>query len=574
MKKQIKRSNKNIWILPLLMIFLGMNITVSQAQKVITSGTYDVLVTSDYDEMYIALRGGDGGKNDQSKGGQGATVAGRLTFGSDSGKIPVGSTLRFLAGEAGESNSHGSGGGGASGLAFKAPGSSQWVVLAVAAGGGGACYNINIGLLKSTGADGGPGRTSIVDMKETQLSNYEGYQGGGLIKGSTDPCGGQPGMVNGSPEQVAVGSGCDVKGGAGFGSGASRQAGSGNADSKTYYGGGGGGYYGGYIHYNSDGEATYDNGGGSYSNGTYLSSANANSYGTTNSPQDGYAMYTFEKEIKFAYNTNLCIEDINGGTDNGNNIQTNSCAGNKKQSWIIHPTDRTIHSKLNYGKCLDLTDGNTSNSANIQLWDCVSGNANQLWVYNGLYNTIHSSVNSDKCFDAANGSVSSSGVNLQLWDCQYSNYNQKWMIDGATTVNNPANMKHIIPVYAPSFAVHSHTGAESGSNIQLWTKDDTNTAEQWYFDGLAIKMRNTQNLCIDLNGSNTSNGSNIQLYNCNGTNAQKWIYDGMNKSIRSVVNPGKCMQIVENSDGAYGKRSNVEIQDCNGSVLQQFLIQE
>ena len=304
-----------------------------------------------------------------------------------------------------------------------------------------------------------------------------------------------------------------------------------------------------------------------------------NSLDPTMETADGFILYRFsstepDNSIHFAYNTNKCIDDNGSGTSNGNNIQSWSCNGTNAQKWYFHPTDRTIHSALDYNKCIDLSGGNTNNGANIQLWDCTSGNDNQHWVYNGLFQTMHSSVNSGKCWDAANGSATTSNVNVQLWDCQYSNNNQKWVIDGATTVSNVSNMKHIVPVLAPGFAVHSHTGAESGSNIQLWTKDNTNTAEQWYFDGLAIKMRNAQNLCIDLSQSNTSNGNNIQLYNCNGSNAQKWIYDGMTQSIRSVVNPSKCMQIELNTDVAYGKRSNVEIYDCNGSDAQQFTIME
>ena len=99
-------------------------------------------------------------------------------------------------------------------------------------------------------------------------------------------------------------------------------------------------------------------------------------------------------------------------------------------------------------------------------------------------------------------------------------------------------------------------------------------AEQWDFAGLIIKMRSNHNLCIDLIDSNTDNGNNIQLWGCNGSNAQKWLYDGISQSIRSVVNPDKCMQIEKNTDGVYGKRSNVNIYDCNGSAVQQFLIQE
>ncbi|MCB9289517.1 MAG: ricin-type beta-trefoil lectin domain protein [Lewinellaceae bacterium] len=229
---------------------------------------------------------------------------------------------------------------------------------------------------------------------------------------------------------------------------------------------------------------------------------------------------------------------------------------------------------VDFNKCLDLSGGNTSNGANIQLWDCTSGNDNQHWVYNGLFKTIHSSVNSGKCFDAANGSATTNNVNLQLWDCNYSNNNQKWVIDGATTVSNPANVKHIIPVLASNVAVASALGNQWGSNIQLWTKDASLSSENWYFDGWAIKLRDHQEFCIDLHDSNTDNGNNIQLWGCNDTNAQKWIYDGMNRSIRSVINPGKCMQIEHNTDGVYGKRSNIDIQDCDGSAAQQFLIME
>ena len=322
-------------------------------------------------------------------------------------------------------------------------------------------------------------------------------------------------------------------------------------------------------------------GGGSYLNGAWVYFNEITIAPNTNSPIDGYVVFQLTNDapeittIQFTYNTNKCIDDYGSGISNGNNIQTYSCTGNANQLWYFKTEDRTVHSMVNYNKCLDLSNGTTSNGANIQLWDCVGGNANQHWVYNGLYKTIHSGKNSDKCLDANGGSqYPNSNVNVQLWDCNYLNNNQKWNIDGAATVADVTFKKHIVPVLATSSAVHSHTGAVSGSNIQLWTKDDSNEYEQWFFEGLAIKMRNHRELCIDLSSSNTDNGNNIQLYNCNGSNAQKWLYDGMTKSIRSVVNPDKCMQIEYNTDGAYGKRSNVNIYDCNGSDVQQFLIQK
>ena len=359
------------------------------------------------------------------------------------------------------------------------------------------------------------------------------------------------------------------KGGWGFGAG-------GDGNLAQAFAGGGGGYTGGNA---NDGD--YSNTAGT----SYLNTSKENVFvlsfeqGTTTSPQSGYASLELVddspiKSIRFAYNSNLCIQNNGNSTSNGSNIETHNWLGTNAQKWHFHATDRTIRSALDYNKCIDLSGGNTNNGANIQLWDCTSGNDNQHWVYNGLFKTIHSAVNSGKCFDAANGSATTNNVNLQLWDCQYTNNNQKWEIDGATTVSNPANVKHIIPVLAPNFAVASALGNVWGSNIQLWTKDASLSSENWYFDGWAIKLRDHQEFCIDLHDSNTSNGNNIQLWGCNGTNAQKWLYDGMTKAIRSVINPGKCMQIELNADPAYGKRSNIDIQDCNGSAAQQFLIQE
>ncbi len=541
----------------------------------------DMLVasTTGYKYLYLSVRGGDGGARInkalitpfKTKGGGGATCEGYFKLGTQDNQISEGDLLRFIVGHGGDVNSsagmEGADGGAGSGIFLKKKGSSAWITLMVAGGGGGAysdcCTTNSAGRSASTGTNGqdggGIGGGKGGSNGGNGGSYIHAYGGGGVNDVFKD---GEP---IGSTDHYS-GSYYDYLYGCGHG---------GDAIGNGLSGGGGGGYSGG----GGGATSASGGGGGSYINpdiSVIAKKISANSQ--TNDPKDGHATYKYVEEllvkaIKFAYNNNKCVDVYGSSTSNGTNIQTYTCHGDDNQQWYFSPDDRTIRSKLNTAECLDLDNSNTNNGANIQLYDC-NGSSAQQWVYNGLYKTIHSGVNSDKCFDAANGSATTSNVNLQLWGCQYSNNNQKWEIDGATTVSNVSNMKHIVPVVASSFAMHSHTGTEVGSNIQLWTKDNSNTAEQWYFDGLAIKMRDHQNLCIDLSSSNTSNGNNIQLYNCNGTNAQKWIYDGMTQSIRSVVNPDKCMQIDKNGDGVYGKRSNVEIHDCDGSQEQLFIIQE
>ena len=179
-------------------------------------------------------------------------------------------------------------------------------------------------------------------------------------------------MNNNQPTRAAGGSGGNADGGRGFGSGAAGKFILGEMGSSTYSGGGGGGYYGG------DGiDGKGGNGGGSYYNSNYFPKVFAMANGTTNSSKDGYVNYQFldqvpalGKAIKFAYNTNKCIDDYGSRTANGTNIQTYNCTGNGNQQWYIQPEKRSIRSLVDLNKCLDLDNSNTNNGANIQLYDC------------------------------------------------------------------------------------------------------------------------------------------------------------------------------------------------------------
>ncbi|MCB9053613.1 MAG: ricin-type beta-trefoil lectin domain protein [Lewinellaceae bacterium] len=564
--------------------------------------------------LYVYARGGDGGagNNVGKGGGGGAELWALIPIGSNPGELRPGSTLRFIPGRSGRSRGQFGSGGGGTAVAWLGKDSTNWHILMVAGGGGGAgkdhtgsSANIwengygsgndpdNAGKYTSDTSAGGTDGMGAIDGK-TDGGAGGGAYGSGLHAydkgGASHPTGykkydsdGAAGM-NAAGEPVggsSSGSGDHLEGGYGFGGGGS---GYNEGFMRDGAGGGGGGYSGG----GGGGEGYNGGGAGSYIDNTYLNPAFTLRWKNdpTMEPSHGeikvFGISSLERawEIApFPYTLhtiqlnkalNKCIDNRGGGLQNGNNILLWECMDNNpNQIWIL--SDSEIHLANHTDKCLDLDHSNTANGTNIQLWDC-NGTDAQKWVYDGLTKNIRSKVNSEKCLDLVNG-ITSNGNNIQLWDCKEIGA-QQWAIDGATTVSSKSTMKHIVPVRATSFALHSHTGAESGSNIQLWTKDNTNTAEQWYFDGLAIKMRSNQNLCIDLSQSNTSNGNNIQLYTCNGTNAQKWIYDGMTKAIHSVVNPDKCMQIEKNSDGVYGKRANVDIQDCNGSDVQQFLIQE
>ncbi|RKG79219.1 ricin-type beta-trefoil lectin domain protein [Corallococcus terminator] len=73
------------------------------------------------------------------------------------------------------------------------------------------------------------------------------------------------------------------------------------------------------------------------------------------------------------------------------------------------------------------------------------------------------------------------------------------------------------------------------------------------------------NKCIDVPNSNTTDGTRLQLWDCNGTNAQKWTFmsDG---TVRAF---GKCMDV------AWGSRDNgaaIQLVTCSGNPAQQFIL--
>ncbi|MEU2062704.1 glycoside hydrolase family 19 protein [Streptomyces sp. NPDC013455] len=71
--------------------------------------------------------------------------------------------------------------------------------------------------------------------------------------------------------------------------------------------------------------------------------------------------------------------------------------------------------------------------------------------------------------------------------------------------------------------------------------------------------------CADVAGANSANGTAVQLYDCNGTNAQRWSNPG-DGTLRAL---GKCLDVVDRStaDGAA-----VQLWDCSGGANQQWVV--
>ena len=89
-----------------------------------------------------------------------------------------------------------------------------------------------------------------------------------------------------------------------------------------------------------------------------------------------------------------------------------------------------------------------------------------------------------------------------------------------------------------------------------------------------IRSSINNNMVLDVTGGSTSNGTNIQLFQYNGTKAQKWQITGLNNGyykISSFLDLGKVLDVA----GA-GKLNgtNLQLHQDNSTNAQEWIIKE
>jgi beta-glucosidase len=99
--------------------------------------------------------------------------------------------------------------------------------------------------------------------------------------------------------------------------------------------------------------------------------------------------------------------------------------------------------------------------------------------------------------------------------------------------------------------------------IQVYTCNGTN-AQQWTVE--SNKTLQVLGNCLDVDGAGTANGTLVDLYTCNGTVAQVW----QPQSNGELVNPnsGKCLD----DTGSGGSGTQVQIWSCTDGSNQQWTL--
>ncbi|MFE4370653.1 RICIN domain-containing protein [Streptomyces sp. NPDC056835] len=106
----------------------------------------------------------------------------------------------------------------------------------------------------------------------------------------------------------------------------------------------------------------------------------------------------------------------------------------------------------------------------------------------------------------------------------------------------------------------------NGTAVQLYDCNGS-TAQRWTV-GTDSTIR-TLGKCLDVTSASTANGAKVQLYDCNGSGAQQWTY---NAGTGDIVNTAadKCLDVTDNSS-ANGARA--QIWTCTGAANQKWRLQ-
>ena len=116
------------------------------------------------------------------------------------------------------------------------------------------------------------------------------------------------------------------------------------------------------------------------------------------------------------------------------------------------------------------------------------------------------------------------------------------------------------------------SGTADGTQIQLWSCNGTGAQSFELQDaggGQFAIVNTSSGKCVDVSGSGTANGTKIQLWTCNGTGAQRFSQQDAGGGFARLVNAnsGKCLDVSGNgtADGTV-----VHLWQCGGGQNQQW----
>jgi hypothetical protein len=229
-------------------------------------------------------------------------------------------------------------------------------------------------------------------------------------------------------------------------------------------------------------------------------------------------------------------------------VQLWDCQSYAEDQHWAHFADNTLRT---LGRCLDINGNGTANGTQVELYDC-NGAGGQVWQQQADGSLRN--PQSGRCLDSPNGATGN-GTRLQIWDCNGAAA-QKFAVNGGGAIRGPGGK--CVDVLGDD------TGANTTA-VNIWDCQSYAVDEHWVH--LSSGALRTLGRCLDINGNGTANGTQVELYDCNGAGGQVW----QQQADGSLRNPqsGRCL---DSPNGSTANGTRLQIWDCNGAAAQKFAL--
>lgn len=266
------------------------------------------------------------------------------------------------------------------------------------------------------------------------------------------------------------------------------------------------------------------------------------------------------------------VLDVAGGSASaGANVQQYATNGTCAQQWAAAKNSDgsfTFRSAVS-GLALDVAGASSSNAANVQVWASNGTKAQKWslssvpsWLPEGSY-AIISTVSTGNVVDIDDGSMQD-GANVQMYASNRSNA-QKFYFrpvgGGCYTIQNPISGKYL-----------NVTKKSSGGNVVLGSEKQQ-FKPVFKAGGITIKLKEDASIVLDIAGGSTRSGANLQVYKWNGTDAQRFVVKPMDMfadgsyAIRYAAQANYTVD-VPNASSAAGVQ--LQLYESNGTDAQRF----
>ena len=277
------------------------------------------------------------------------------------------------------------------------------------------------------------------------------------------------------------------------------------------------------------------------------------------------------------------VLDISGASKaNGANAQQYTTNMTAAQRWTVsHVNGYVVFTNKASGKALDVSSAKMSNGTNVQQYTRNNSRA-QLWIAekaNGAYR-ISSALYPQLVLDI-NGASTRDKANLQVYQSNGSK------AQAFTPIEYPASVKPgadlglgngwytIAGISSHSYVLGMQgSGTSNGSNVQLQKKAG-GAAQLFSFvyrNGYYQIVQAASGKALDVEGGNPVSPTNVQVWTANPSNANQ-LFAATKHDDGSISFISKSTgQALSIHGGAYASGANIEAAAPNGSAAQRFAL--